>query len=109
MLSTHEDSVGLWDIFKHEILEAAKEWIREITSSRVALSLGRHQRVSRRVVLPCLLRTVTSTRKIRDLRMGDEERYVRSLAEYGKDHWNANDLGLAYSALKNTAPSLPPR
>ncbi|KAG0713853.1 hypothetical protein GWK47_015271 [Chionoecetes opilio] len=98
------DPVELWDTFKRETLQAAKECIGErprsrrdfvstetlekIEESRAARLAGnrdQHRALSRRT---------------RTLLRRDKGRYVRSLAEDVEGHLNANDLRPAYRALK---------
>ena len=104
VLDALEDPVELWDTFKRESLEAAKECIGErprsrsgfvsretmenIEKSRAARLAGdrdQHRALSRRT---------------RTLLRRDKERYVRSLAEEVEGHLNINDLRPAYRALK---------
>lgn len=104
VLSSLEDPVELWDTFKRETLEAAKECIgerprsrsgfaseetleniEESRAARLAGDRGRYRVLSRRT---------------RALLRRDKERYVRSLAEDVEVHLNANDLRPAYRALK---------
>ena len=103
-LDTLEDHEELWETFKRETLEAAKECIGErprsrnrftsvetverIDESRAARLAGDHDQYR---ALSC--RTRILLRK-------DEERYVRGLAEDVECHLNANDLRPAYQALK---------
>ncbi|KAG0730476.1 Transposon TX1 uncharacterized protein [Chionoecetes opilio] len=107
------DPVELWDTFKRETLQAAKECIGErprsrrgfvstetlekIEESRAARLAGnrdQHRALSRRT---------------RTLLGRDKERYVRSLAEDVEGHLNANDLRPAYRALKNLRSKSPSR
>ncbi|KAG0721870.1 Ankyrin repeat and SOCS box protein 3 [Chionoecetes opilio] len=107
------DPVELWDTFKRETLQAAKECIGErprsrrgfvstetlekIEESRTARLAGnrdQHRALSRRT---------------RTLLGRDKERYVRSLAEDVEGHLNANDLRPAYRALKKLRSKSPSR
>ncbi|KAG0717135.1 Craniofacial development protein 2 [Chionoecetes opilio] len=107
------DPVELWDTFKRETLQAAKECIGErprsrrgfvstetlekIEESRAARLAGnrdQHRALSRRT---------------RTLLGRDKERYVRSLAEDVEGHLNANDLRPAYRALKKLRSKSPSR
>ncbi|KAG0726185.1 LINE-1 retrotransposable element ORF2 protein [Chionoecetes opilio] len=107
------DPVELWDTFKRETLQAAKECIGErprsrrgfvstetlekIEESRAAGLAGnrdQHRALSRRT---------------RTLLGRDKERYVRSLAEDVEGHLNANDLRPAYRALKKLRSKSPSR
>ncbi|KAG0715480.1 Craniofacial development protein 2 [Chionoecetes opilio] len=107
------DPVELWDTFKRETLQAAKECIGErprsrrgfvstetlekIEESRAARLAGnrdQHRALSRRT---------------RTLLRRDKERYVRSLAEDVEGHLNANDLRPAYRALKKLRSKSPSR
>ena len=104
VLGSLEDPVELWDTFKRETLEAAKEYIgerprsrsgfaseetleniEESRAARLAGNRGRYRALARRT---------------RALLRRDKERYVRSLAEDVEGHLNANDLRPAYRALK---------
>ena len=101
VLDTVEDPEKLWDSFKHETLEAAKECIGEhprsqsgftsvetlesIGQSYVARFAGNHDQyraLSRRTLL-----------------RRDKERYVMGLTEDVECHLNANDLRPAYRTL----------
>ncbi|KAG0729222.1 hypothetical protein GWK47_030777 [Chionoecetes opilio] len=107
------DPVELWDTFKRETLQAAKECIGErpmprrgfvstetlekIEESRAARLAGnrdQHRALSRRT---------------RTLLRRDKERYVRSLAEDVEGHLNANDFRPALRALKKLRSKSPSR
>ncbi|KAG0722413.1 hypothetical protein GWK47_006041 [Chionoecetes opilio] len=107
------DPVELWDTFKRETLQAAKECIgerprsrrgfvstetlekiEESHAARLAGNWDQHRALSRRT---------------RTLLGRDKERYVRSLAEDVEGHLNANDLRPAYRALKKLRSKSPSR
>ena len=104
VLGDLEDPVELWDTFKRETLEAAKECIGERPRSRSGfvsrealenIEKGRAARLAgNRDQHRALLR------RTRALLRRDKERYVRSLAEEVEGHLNVNDLRPAYRALK---------
>ncbi|MEL6802745.1 MAG: reverse transcriptase domain-containing protein, partial [Bacteroidota bacterium] len=104
VLSTLEDPVELWDTFKRETLEAAKECIGERPRSRggfvseEALANIEESRAARLTGSRDQYRALS--RRTRALLRRDKERYVRSLAEDVESHLNANDLRPAYRALK---------
>ncbi|KAG0712996.1 TBC1 domain family member 16 [Chionoecetes opilio] len=107
------DPVELWDTFKRETLQAAKECIGErprsrrgfvstetlekIEESRAARLAGNRDQHR---ALSCRTRTLLGR---------DKERYVRSLAEDVEGHLNANDLRPAYRALKKLRSKSPSR
>ncbi|KAG0723422.1 Transposon TX1 uncharacterized protein [Chionoecetes opilio] len=113
VLGAFGDPVELWDTFKRETQQAAKECIGErprsrrgfvstetlekIEESRAARLAGnrdQHRALSRRT---------------RTLLGRDKERHVRSLAEDVEGHLNANDLRPAYRALKKLRSKSPSR
>ena len=107
-LDTLEDPEELWDTFKCDTLEAAKECIGErlrsrsgftsvetlesIEESRAARVAGDHDQNS------------ALSRRTRTLLRRDKDRYVRGLTEDVECLLNAIDLILFYRALKKLHP-----
>ncbi|KAG0713018.1 X-linked retinitis pigmentosa GTPase regulator-interacting protein 1 [Chionoecetes opilio] len=107
------DPVELWDTFKRETLQAAKECIGERPRSRrgfvstETLEKIEESRAARLAGNRDQHRALS--RQTRTLLRRDKERYVRSLAEDVEGHLNANDLRPAYRALKKLRSKSPSR
>ncbi|KAG0724748.1 LINE-1 retrotransposable element ORF2 protein [Chionoecetes opilio] len=107
------DPVELWDTFKRETLQAAKECIGERPRSRrgfvstETLEKIEESRAARLAGNQDQHRALS--RRTRTLLGKDKERYVRSLAEDVEGHLNANDLRPAYRALKKLRSKSPSR
>ncbi|KAG0718569.1 Sphingomyelin phosphodiesterase 3 [Chionoecetes opilio] len=107
------DPVELWDTFKRETLQAAKECIGERPRSRrgfvstETLEKIEESRAARLAGNRDQHRALS--RWTRTLLGRDKERYVRSLAEDVEGHLNANDLRPAYRALKKLRSKSPSR
>ncbi|KAG0711895.1 LINE-1 retrotransposable element ORF2 protein [Chionoecetes opilio] len=107
------DPVELWDTFKRETLQAAKECIGERPRSRrgfvstETLEKIEESRAARLAGNQDQHRALS--RRTRTLLGRDKERHVRSLAEDVEGHFNANDLRPAYRALKKLRSKSPSR
>ncbi|KAG0712637.1 Adapter molecule Crk [Chionoecetes opilio] len=94
------DPVELWDTFKRETLQGAKECIGERPRSRrgfvstETLEKIEESRAARLAGNQDQHRALS--RRTRTLLGRDKERYIRSLAEDVEGHLNANDLRPAY-------------
>ena len=103
-LDTVEDHEELWDTFKRETLEAAKECIGERPGSRSGftsvetLESIEESRTGRLSGDHNQYRALSCSTRI--LLRKDEESYVSGLAEDVKCHLNANDFRPGYRALK---------
>ncbi|MFV0264558.1 MAG: hypothetical protein ACK5JN_19375 [Kluyvera sp.] len=113
VLGTLEDPVELWDTFKRETMQAAKECIGERPRSRggfaseETLENIERSRAARLAGNRDQYRALS--RRTRALLRRDKERYVRSLAEDVEGHFNDNDLRPAYRALKKLRSKSPSR
>ncbi|KAG0721937.1 hypothetical protein GWK47_045438 [Chionoecetes opilio] len=107
------DPLELWDTFKRETLQAAKECIGERPRSRrgfvsmETLEKIEESRAARLAGNRDQHRALS--RWTRTLLRRDKERYVRSLTEDVEGHLNANDLRPAYRALKKLRSKSPSR
>ena len=101
VLNTLEDPVDLWDIFKRETLEAAKECIGERPSgfaSEETLECIEENLAAKLAGTHDQYRPLS--RRTRGLLRREIERYVRGLDDDVECHLNANDIRPAYRALK---------
>ncbi|KAG0728634.1 Protein LIAT1 [Chionoecetes opilio] len=107
------DPVELWDTFKRETLQAAKECIGERPRSRrgfVSTETLEKIEESRAAGLAGNRDQHRAlSRQTRTLLGRDKERYVGSLAEDVEGHLNANDLRPAYRAPKKLRSKSPSR
>ena len=104
VLGSLEDPVELWDTFKRETLQAAKDCIGERPRSRSGFASEE--------TLECIEESRTArlsgnrdrhralARRTRTLLRRDKERYVRNLAEEVEENLNANNLRPAFRAMK---------
>ncbi|KAG0714100.1 Tyrosyl-DNA phosphodiesterase 2 [Chionoecetes opilio] len=113
VLGALEDNVELWDTFKRETLQTAKECIGERPRSRrgfvatETLENIEESRTARHARNQDQYGSLS--RRTRTLLRKDKERYVRNLAEDVEGHLNANALRPAYRALKKLRSKSPSR
>ena len=104
VLGALDDPVELWDTFKRETLQAAKECVGERPRQRGGVaSAGTLENIeeSRAARLAGdRARYRALSRRTRTLLRRDKERFVRGLVEEVEGHLNVNDLRPAYRALK---------
>ena len=108
-----DGAVEMWDTFKRETLQAAKDCIGDRPRSRGGFASGE--------TLQCIEESRTArlagdhgryrtlVRRTRALLRGDKERYVRDLAGEVEGNLNANDLRPAYRALNKLRSKSTPR
>ena len=113
VLGRMDDAVEMWDTFRDEALEAAKDCIGERPRSRSGFASGEtlesieESRTARLAGDRSRYRDLA--RRTRALLRRDKERYVRDLAGQVEGNLNVNDLRPAYRALNKLRSKSKPR